>query len=99
MERVDFDTSAIDGIITGSELPSNLIFGGENGNIVSDTSADNFGSFTGDTNMDGGYTGKWGGNFYSDGATSAAGTFGVSKGTAGEEDFDSFVGYFSAPKL
>ncbi len=43
--------------------------------------------------------GKWGGNFYSDGATSAAGTFGVSKGTAGEEYFDSFVGYFSAPKL
>ena len=94
--NADFDTSTIDGMIAGSELPSDLILGGEDGNIISDTSAPNFGSFAGDTNMDDGYTGKWGGNFYGDGATSAAGTFGVSKGTAGEEDFDSLIGYFGA---
>ncbi len=92
----NFDTSTIGGMITGSELPSDLILMGENDNIVKEPAAGNFGSFDGDTNMEGGYAGKWGGSFYGIYATSAAGTFGVSKGTVGEDDFDSFVGYFGA---
>ncbi len=95
----NFRTGTINGMITGADLPSDLILGGADGNIIRDTDADNFGSFAGDTNMDDGYAGKWGGNLYGDGGTSAAGTFGVSKGIAGAEDFDSFVGFFGANEL
>ncbi len=85
--EADFDTSTIDGMITGNDLPSALTLAGNNGNI-------NGRRFDGDTSIANGYTGKWGGEFYGDGATSAAGTFGASKGTVGEEDSDSFIGYF-----
>ena len=87
--NADFDEGTIDGMITGTDLPSDLILGEATFNTT--------GIFNdGTTSITGGYTGNWGGQFYGDGATSAAGTFGASKGTAGETDFDSFVGYFGA---
>ncbi len=85
--NADFDTSTIDGIVTGNDLPSALTLAGENGNI-------NNGRFDGDTSIADGYTGKWGGEFYGEDYTSAAGTFGASKGTAGDADSDSFIGFF-----
>ncbi len=82
-------TSTISGMLTGSDLPSALTLGS------SDINGDGFFN-DGTTSMEGGYTGKWGGQFYGDGASSAAGTFGVSKGAAGEDDADSFIGFFGA---
>ncbi len=74
----------IRGMLTGSDLPSAL--------ALENTALNRDGFFNGNTNMEGGYDGKWGGQLYGEGASSAAGTFGVSNGAG----TDSFVGYFGA---
>ncbi len=90
----------IDGSITGSDLPAAI----ELDTATYDLTGNNRGIFTdGETNMEGGYTGKWGGQFYGNivvpssnapSESSVSGTFGVSKGTPGDADSDSFVGFF-----
>ena len=93
----------IDGSITGSDLPAAI----ELDTATYSLTGNNRGIFTdGETSMEGGYTGKWGGQFYGNivnpsslplgtpRESSVSGTFGVSKGTPGDADSDSFVGFF-----
>ncbi|MGU9952158.1 MAG: hypothetical protein ACNYPH_07690 [Gammaproteobacteria bacterium WSBS_2016_MAG_OTU1] len=91
----------IDGSITGSDLPAAI----ELDTATYDLTGNNRGIFTdGETSMEGGYTGTWGGQFYgnivdpsSSGASSessVSGTFGAVKGMPGDSDFDAFLGFF-----
>ncbi len=96
----------IAGSITGDDLANPIKL-----NTASyDLGGANRGTFTdGTTEMEDGYSGKWGGQFYGRNVanpsaagddrlknSSVSGTFGVSKGNPIGDDFDSYVGFFGA---
>ena len=90
--NANFGDGTISGNVSGDGLPGRIINLVRTGFGRDDSNAGAYGFFAGDTSATGSYAGKWGGRFYGDGASSAAGTFGASK------TGDSIVGVFGAKK-